>query len=284
MNAVVSKEPRLMPRVALSASMGFAAYWTYLFFSQTRHIYSPALKLNAEQGDASKHAHEFTELRLPVAPGVELEGWVRMPSGLNLAGGKVPCAMYFGGRSEDVRWLLNEAQGFNNLPLVFFNYRGYGRSTGKPTEKNLVADAHTIYKWLAEQPWCDRHQISAIGRSLGTGVAMQLAASTPLHKLVLITPYDSLINIAKTKVPLAPVSLLLRSKFKSSDCATRVHNPTFVVLAEHDEVVPHASSISLMKHFAVKPLVATVKGTDHVSLPHDVDAQALIGHFLTTSA
>jgi len=121
-----------------------------------------------------------------------------------------------------------------------------------------------------------------IGRSLGTGVAIQLAASTPVHKLVLFTPYDSLISIAKKKVPLAPVSLLLRSKFKSNECAANVRNPTFVLLAENDEVVPHDSSLRLMQHFAVKPLVATVKGTDHVSLPHDTDAQGLVSHFLTT--
>ncbi len=112
-------------------------------------------------------------------------------------------------------------------------------------EKNLVADARAIYKWVAEQPWCDRNQISVIGRSLGTGVAMQLAASTPVHKLVLFTPYDSLISIAKKKVPLAPVSLLLRSKFKSNECAANVRNPTFVLLAENDEVVPPRFLIAL---------------------------------------
>jgi len=265
-------------RVALSASMGFAAYWTYLYFSQTKHIFSPALKHHDLQ---TAHAHEFTELRLQVAPGIELEGWVRMPAGMGGAGSKAPCAIYFGGRSEDVRWLLSEAQGFKNLPLVFFNYRGYGKSQGKPMEKHLVADARVIYKWVAEQPWCDRDRISVIGRSLGTGVAMQLAASTPVHKLVLFTPYDSLLNIARKKVPLAPVSLLLRSKFKSNECAENVRNPTFVLLAENDEVVPHDSSLRLIQHFAVKPLVATVKGTNHVSLPHDVDAQGLVGHFLT---
>lgn len=276
--AIRSAEPRLMPRVALSASMGFAAYWTYLYFSQTKHIFSPALKHHEL---LTQHAHEFTELRLQVAPGVELEGWVRMPAGMGGAGSKAPCAIYFGGRSEDVRWLLNEAQGFKDLPLVFFNYRGYGKSQGKPIEKHVVADARAIYKWVAEQPWCDRDRISVIGRSLGTGVAMQLAASTPVHKLVLFTPYDSLLNIARKKVPLAPVSLLLRSKFKSNECAMNVRNPTFVLLAENDSVVPHDSSLRLMQHFVVKPLVATVKGTDHVSLPHDVDAQGLVSHFLT---
>ena len=272
------KERRLMPRVALSASMGFAAYWAYLYFSQTKHIYSPSLK---HHDLLTQHAHEFTALRMQVAPGVELEGWVRMPAGMGGAGSKAPCAIYFGGRSEDVRWLLNEAQGFKNLPLVFFNYRGYGNSMGKPIEKNLVADARLIHKWVTEQPWCDIDQISVIGRSLGTGVAMQLAASRPIHKLVLFTPYDSLLNIARKKVPLAPVSLLLRSKFKSNECAVNVRNPTFVLLAEKDNVVPHESSLRLMEHFAVKPLVATVRATDHVSLPHDLDAQGLVSHFLT---
>ncbi|HEX4843162.1 MAG TPA: CocE/NonD family hydrolase [Limnobacter sp.] len=284
MNMPISKPNRVVPKVALSASMGLAAYWSYLYFSQTRHIFSPAYKALSEEAAGAAQsvnaASEFTELRLQVAPGVVLEGWARMPAGLCSAGSRLPCAIYFGGRSEDVRWLLNEAHGFKDLPMVFFNHRGYGKSQGTPEEKHLIADAHAIYKWVAQQPWCSREKISVIGRSLGTGVAMQLAASAPIHKLVLFTPYDSLLNIARRKVPLAPVSLLLRSKFKSHEWAAQVHNPTFVLLAEDDPVVPHDSSLRLIQHFAVKPLVATVKGTNHVSLPHDVDAQGLVSHFL----
>ncbi|HEX4917627.1 MAG TPA: CocE/NonD family hydrolase [Limnobacter sp.] len=284
MNMPATKPNRVVPKVAWSASMGLAAYWGYLYFSQTRHIFSPTYKaLTHDTACPIKLAalnSEFTELRLQVAPGVALEGWLRMPSCAGDEGSHLPCAIYFGGRSEDVRWLLNEAQGFKDLPMVFFNHRGYGKSQGTPEEKHLIADAHAIYKWVAQQPWCSREKISVIGRSLGTGVAMQLAASAPIHKLVLFTPYDSLLNIARRKVPLAPVSLLLRSKFKSHEWATQVHNPTFVLLAENDPVVPHDSSLRLVQHFAVKPLVATVKGTNHVTLPHDVDAQGLVSHFL----
>ena len=274
---VPAVQTRRLPRVALSASMGFAAYWMYLYFTQTKHVFSPSIK---HHESLAQFAHEFTELRLNVAPGVDLEGWVRMPTGMGGAGSKAPCAIYFGGRREDVRWLLREAQGFNNLPMVFFNYRGYGHSNGVPIEKHVVADARAIYDWVTQQPWCDRDRISLIGRSLGTGVVMQLAASLPVHKLVLFTPYDSLLSIARRKVPLAPLSLLLRSKFKSSECAVNVRSPTFVLLAEHDDVVPHDSSLRLMQHFAIKPLVAKVKGTDHVRLPHDVDAQGLVSRFL----
>lgn len=272
------RNSKVVPRVALSASMGFAAYWTYLYFSQTRHIFSPQLDPLPVRTAVDS---EFTELSLNVAPGVNLEGWVRMPKGLGGAGSQLPCAIYFGGRSEDVRWLLTEAHGFKNLPMVFFNHRGYGHSGGTPSEKHLVADARAIYRWVAEQPWCDLNRISVIGRSLGTGVAMQLASSAPVHKLVLFTPYDSLETIAKSKVPLAPVSWLLRSKFNSKDCAGYVHCPTFIVLAEQDDVVPHESSVNLMRHFAVEPLAAKVKGTDHISLPHDPDTQAMVAHFLT---
>ncbi|WP_370264191.1 alpha/beta hydrolase [Limnobacter sp.] len=284
MNMPASKTSRVVPKVALSASMGLAAYWSYLYFSQTKHVFCPAYKAlideSMECGASTAPCDELTELRLQVAPGIELEGWVRLPAGQGNPGDRAPCAIYFGGRSEDVRWLLKEARGFKDLPLVFFNHRGYGKSQGKPEERHLVADAHAIYKWVAQQPWCNREKISVIGRSLGTGVAMQLAASAPIHKLVLFTPYDSLVNIARRKVPLAPVSLLLRSKFKSHEWATQVHNPTFVLLAEEDPVVPHSSSLRLVQHFAVKPLVATVKGTNHVSLPHDVDAQGLVAQFL----
>lgn len=266
-----------MPKVAYSASMGFAAYWAYLYLSQTKHIFSPKCSETGQTLSSTPHP-EITPVRLPVGKGIELEGWVRLPAGFQ--GGNQGCAIYFGGRSEDVRWLISEMDGFGDLPLVFFNYRGYGQSGGRPDEKRLVADAHAIYNWVSNQPWCKKGQISVIGRSLGTGVAVQLAASQPVHKLVLLTPYDSLVNLAKARVPLAPVSLLLRSQFKSADKVDQIHSPTFVLLAEQDEVVPHDSTARLLANFVVKPLVATVKGSNHVSLPHHRSAQALIEHFL----
>ncbi|HEX4880115.1 MAG TPA: hypothetical protein VFV39_09750, partial [Limnobacter sp.] len=123
MNTSTTRSSRVVPKVALSATMGFAAYWSYLYFSQTRHVFSPAFKDLESHGEGlacvpGTSRSEFTELRLQVAPGIALEGWVRMPGGLDEQAARQPCAIYFGGRSEDVRWLLNEAQGFKNLPLV----------------------------------------------------------------------------------------------------------------------------------------------------------------------
>lgn len=269
---------KAMPKVALSASVGLAAYWGYLFFNQTRHVFSPAVRKHVvEHADRPN----ITPVELPVAPGVVLEGWVVQPAGREPQQAPGPCAIYFGGRSEDVRWLCEEASGFGQLPLVFFNYRGYGRSGGVPNEQVMVSDAKAIHAWVKTQPWCDPSRLSLIGRSLGTGVAMQLASSVPVHKLALFTPYDNLVSVARRKVPLAPVSLLLRSKFNSAAHAVQVRCATLILLAEKDTVVPHSSSLGLMKHFPVKPLVATVKGSDHVSVPHDRDAQALVGQFLT---
>lgn len=282
---IAPNRQKWMPKVAYSASMGFAAYWAYLYLSQTKHIFSPKCTDPSPALAADPHS-EITPVRLPVGKGVELEGWVRLPVNANekANAGQQGCAIYFGGRSEDVRWLLSEMDGFGDLPLVFFNYRGYGRSGGKPDEKRLVADAHAIYNWVSSQPWCHKQPISVIGRSLGTGVAVQLAASQAVHKLVLLTPYDSLLSLARARVPLAPVSLLLRSQFKSADKVDQIHSPTFVLLAEQDEVVPHESTARLLANFVVKPLVATVSGSNHVSLPHDRSAQALISHFLSRTS
>jgi pimeloyl-ACP methyl ester carboxylesterase len=155
-------------------------------------------------------------------------------------------AIYFGGNAEDV---YHNAEDFRRtLPghtVYLVNYRGYGGSSGSPTEADLLSDALAIYDALARQ----HGQIAVIGRSLGTGVATYLASEREVERLVLATPHDSALAIAQRMYPVYPVSLLLKDQYRSIDHVPRITTPTLIVLAEHDRIIPREHSSRLAEAF-----------------------------------
>ncbi|MCP9926610.1 alpha/beta hydrolase [Cyanobium sp. CH-040] len=159
--------------------------------------------------------------------------------------------IYFGGNAEDVS--LTRAELAALLPdtaLYLLHYRGYGGSEGRPSETALRADARALYAHVAE-----RHSaITLVGRSLGTGPAVHLAATRPVQRLVLLVPFDSLAAVARGAMPWLPVDLLLRDRWDAADEAPKVRVPTTIVAAAFDAVVPtrHAEAL----HRAFPPGVA----------------------------
>ena len=169
--------------------------------------------------------------------------------------------LYFGGNAEDVSANLPElSRAFPEHALYLLHYRGYGGSGGTPSEAALFADALALFDRIhAEHP-----DVVVIGRSLGSGVAVHLASTRPVGRLVLVTPYDSLAEIAAGRFPVFPVRWLLRDRFDSGTYAPKVSAPTLLIGAEHDEVVPVRSAELLATRF--RPGVArlvVLPGTGH---------------------
>ena len=154
--------------------------------------------------------------------------------------------LYFGGNGEDVSGSLAPlVAAFPDREIVMLHYRGYGGSTGQPTEQSIADDAAGLFdKVHAEHP-----DVVVIGRSLGTGVAVRLASTRPVSRLVLVTPYDSLLGIAQKDFPWLPVSLLLLDKYESWRYVPKVAAPTLILAAERDEVIPAASTQQLRARF-----------------------------------
>lgn len=170
--------------------------------------------------------------------------------------------LYFGGNAEDVSQALAMLQqAFPAAAIHAMHYRGYGGSSGSPTEAMLVGDALALYDSTSTSQAQD---IVVIGRSLGSGVAVQLAAARPVQRLVLITPYDSIGGLAARMFPAFPVRLLLRDHYDSWRHAARITAPTTLIIAGRDEVIPNESSLRLLHEF--RPCVAqavTIADADH---------------------
>jgi pimeloyl-ACP methyl ester carboxylesterase len=154
--------------------------------------------------------------------------------------------LYFGGNAEDVAWNIEPfAAAFRNTAIYLVNYRGYGGSTGLPTERALLDDAERVFDWVqARHP-----RVAVIGRSLGSGIAVHLATVRAVTKLALVTPYDSVERVAQRHFAIMPVSWLLKDTFDSFAKASRVRAPVLVLVAEHDRVIPRAHSERLVGAF-----------------------------------
>ncbi len=196
-------------------------------------------------------------LRLPV-DGAELIVSVRPRAGAK-------ALVYFGGNAEDVSLNLESfGQWFPAHALYLLHYRGYGGSSGAPSEVANHGDAAALFRAVAAQ----HADVAIMGRSLGAGVAVRLSSEQPTaSRLVLITPFDSLTDIAAVTYPFVPVRWLLRDKYQTSQFAPAIRMPTTIIAAEHDELIPLANTAKLLARFATG--VATMKvipGAGHNTL------------------
>lgn len=179
------------------------------------------------------------EFTLASADGTRLHGWRVVPPGAE----RVPTVLYFGGNAEEVSWMLesvgNPARGDTpGVAWVLVNYRGYGLSEGAPSERALVADALAIYDHLSGLGGDRDGRLYAFGRSLGSGVAVALAAQRRLEGVILVNPFDSLVAVAKHYYPFLPVDWMLKHRFDSISQAASLATPLLCFIGGRDEVIP----------------------------------------------
>jgi uncharacterized protein len=154
-----------------------------------------------------------------------------------------PALLYFGGNGEDLGANLPAFDtAFPERAVYLMNYRGYGGSTGSPSEAALIADAQATYDVIRRK----HHKVSVMGRSLGSGVAVALAATRDCEKLVLVTPYDSVVSVASSHYPWAPVKWLIKDDYDSVNRMAKIRVPVLAVIAEDDHVVPRSHSEELV--------------------------------------
>ena len=186
--------------------------------------------------------------------------------------------LYFGGNGEDVAWnLAGFSAAFPGHSIYLVNYRGYGGSSGEPTEAGLLADAVAAFDHL--QP---RHpEISVIGRSLGSAVAIHLASVRAVHRLVLVTPFDSLVNVGRGQMRVFPVALLLRDRYDSAARAPTIRVPTLLVVAGADRLVARERSSALAAAFTAAPVrTVLIEGAGHNDLDSRPQYLESIAEFL----
>ncbi len=184
----------------------------------------------ARRTDIAKRFPAVQEVFIQAKDGTKLHAWHARAGG--------PLVIYFGGNAEETSWMLEELRNAPGVAWLIVSYRGYGLSEGSPGEAALVSDALQWFDHAMTLPGADPKRTYVFGRSLGSGVAVALAAERPVAGLILATPYDSLAAVAKRYYWYLPVDLLLKHRFDSIAKAPTLRQPLLCLIAQRDEVIP----------------------------------------------
>jgi len=193
--------------------------------------------------------------------------------GLTLAGWFVPAtgaparttAIVFNGNAGNraMRAALAAALRSHGIATFLFDYRGYGGNPGSPSEEGLARDARAALDCVAARPDVDPTRIIYFGESLGTGVAVRLAAERPPHALILRSPFPSLVDVGRLHYPVLPVGWLLRDRYDSLDRIRTIGCPLLVVAGDRDGIIPAELSERLFAAAAEPKRLVIIPGADH---------------------
>jgi pimeloyl-ACP methyl ester carboxylesterase len=207
------------------------------YFLQDKFIFFPQ---KIPDGSRSSIKYQNSEITLYV-DGVALHGWLLNKEEKQLI-------IYYGGNAEEVSCSIDDFEGLKNYSILLMNYRGYGKSGGSPSEKQLFSDALEIFDSITNMLDIQPENRVLFGRSLGSGIALYVASMRKVSSVILVTPFDSIRNIIRDKIPIIPVDILLKHPFHSLSYAKDVTCPSLVIIAQNDRVIKNKYSINLVKN------------------------------------
>jgi fermentation-respiration switch protein FrsA (DUF1100 family) len=213
----------------ITVLVGYGAIAALAYFAQRSLQYFPERTRTAPAAAGFPQAEE---IELVASDGERVIAWHVPPRG------DKPVVLYFHGNGGALAW---RAERFARIVadgtgLLALSYRGYGGSTGSPSEAGLLRDGEAIYAHAAARYPPER--LVLYGESLGTGVAVPLAAEHKVGKVILESPFTSAVDIGAAAYPFLPVRLLMRDRFRSDERIAKVTAPVLVLHGERDTVVP----------------------------------------------
>ncbi len=176
----------------------------------------------------------FYEVEIQTSDNLSLLAWYAKSSK------EYPTIIYFHGNAGDIGDRVDNLQPFvrQGFGLLLLSYRGYGGNQGKPSEDGFYQDARAAVKFLLNTKIVELSQIIFFGESIGTGVAVQMAAEYPTKMLILQSPYTSMAELAKTKYPIFPVEWLLTEHYDSIAKFPKLGQKIIIFHGSKDTVVP----------------------------------------------
>lgn len=214
----------------LAAVAGYLGVAGLVWLSQESMMFLPR---PATGSVAAPAGWRLEEVSLEARDGTRLAGVLALPPAE-----RPPLVIYFGGNAEEVtEYAPAVAAEYGDRAVLLVNYRGYGASGGRPGEKAMVSDAIEVFDWAARHAGLDASRVALHGRSLGAGVAVQLAAARPVRCVVLTSPFASAVDVARDFYSWLPVALLMRHPFDLADAAPRVKAPALILVGEDDSII-----------------------------------------------
>lgn len=266
-----------LPKLLVVLAALYAAVVLIAYAAQTWLLF-PA----GSAGGAAALPAAAERIACETADGERLHG-VRIPPAEGASADRT-LVLGFGGNAwnaEHMAGYLHEL--FPAAEVAVFHYRGYRPSAGRPSAAALLEDAPLVYDCSVKGP--APAAVVAAGFSIGSGIAVHLARERPLDGLILVTPFDSIENLARQHFGWLPVRLLLRHRMSPVDELRRVTVPVALIAAEHDSIVPDARTAPLRKAARNLVMDRTIQGAGHNDIyqNHDFaaamrEAMKLIAH------
>lgn len=242
-------------------SIAYVLMCFLLFLFQRQMIYLPTSEVSVR--DAAYTVLDTGEVRIKV--------WTLNP-------GKEKALIYFGGNAENVAYNIDDFRTlFADRTVYLVNYRGYGGSSGSPHEEGLYSDALFVYDHFIKQ----HSALSTMGRSIGGAVATYLASERDVDKLILVTPFDSAVNVAKKLYWFFPIDLILKERLDTAGRAANITADTLIIAAANDRIIPHRCTLDLIKAFRKTRVEAvTLENTGHNTVHFHPDYKKIIASFM----
>lgn len=237
---------------------GYVAVVAILFLAQRRFVFVPPA--SAHPSPAAAGWPEAEETVIETKDGERVVVWQTPPRD------NKPVVIYFHGNGEIVasRAARHHQLTADGTGVVALSYRGYMGSTGSPTEDGLLRDAEAAYRFATS-----RYPSSPVvlwGHSLGSGVAVALAARHPVARVILEAPFSSTVDVAALRFPIVPVRWLMLDQFRSDQRIEAVHAPLLIMHGDRDWVIPISLGERLFKLAHEPKRFVRFPGGNHIDL------------------
>ncbi len=238
--------------------IGIVALSVIAYFVQEKLIFKPE---KLRQDFVYKYDAPFEELFFDVEPGVRINGLhfkVKEPLGLIL---------YFHGNTRSIKGWAKYAKDFfrYQYDVVLVDYRGFGKSTGKRSEHDMLKDMQFVYSSLTQQ--YPEHHMIVYGRSMGSGFAAKVASDNKPRYLILDAPYFSFKKTVERFLPMLPVKYVLRFHLRTDKWIRHVNCHTYILHGTKDWLIPIKNSRKLQAIAPNKITLIRIEGGGHNNLP-----------------
>lgn len=229
-----------------------------IYLLQDKLFFKPEILARSFQ---YKYDIPFTELFFDIEPGVVINGlhfYREAPKGLIL---------YFHGNTRSIKGWAKYARDFYryDYDVVLVDYRGFGKSTGKRGEKQMLADMQFVYSRLAEK--YHEHHIIVYGRSLGSGFAAKIASDNKPRYLILDSPYYSFVKVVERFLPFLPVRFVMRFHLRTDKWIRHVNCHTYIIHGTKDWLIPIRHSEALQRINPSRITLIRIVNGKHNNLP-----------------
>ena len=223
----------LLTRFVIIAVLAYVVLVGVVWLLQERFIFYPQLGREIVATPATRGV-PYEEVRLATSDGKQLNAWwvpVDKPLGT---------VLLFHGNAGNISHRIDYALMFRRIgySTLLVDYRGYGRSTGTPTEQGTYTDADAAWGWLTKTQRVPEREVVLFGESLGGGVASWLAARHEVRALVLASTFTSAVDLGSELYPFLPVRFVSRLRYDTIHRLRDVRAPVLVIHSPDDDVVP----------------------------------------------